>query len=133
MVGHLRHRRHQAGSEEGAAATRLVLGLSAAVGGMAGVMGLVASEPMGWLMIPTAVLVGALAMGASQIAGWSAALMWAGILPEAHAEAMIGPLAMVVGCIAIAIGPSRLLALLQRDVRGTAGERSRDGAWIEEA
>lgn len=133
MVVQTRHRRPHAGSEEAAAATRLVLGLSAAVGGMAGGIGLVAGEPMGWLTMPTAVLVVALATRATAIAGWAAAVMWAGILPEAHAEAMIGPLAMLVSCVTIAIGPSRLLSLVRRDLRGRPGDRSRDSAWIEEA
>jgi hypothetical protein len=133
MVVQMRHRRHHAASEEAVAATRLVLGLSAGVGGMAGGIGLVAGQPMAWLAVPTAVLVGALARGATPVAGWAGAILWAGILPEAHAEAMLGPLAMAVGCVAIAIGPSRLLALLRRDVRGRTADRSRDGAWIEEA
>ena len=133
MAVQLRYPRRHAASEEEAAVTRLVLGMSAAVGGMAGGIGLVGGHPMGWLVIPTTALVIALVAGAVPLAGWAAAVLWAGILPEAHAEAMIGPLIMLVGCAAIAIGPTRLLSLVRQDVRGGAGDRSRDGAWIEEA
>ena len=43
-----------------------------------------AGEPMGWLTMPTAVLVVALATRATAIAGWAAAVMWAGLLPGAQ-------------------------------------------------
>jgi len=113
--------------------TRLVLGLTAAVGGMAGGIGLLAGQPMGWLTIPAAVVVAGLATGFAPLAAWAGLILWAGILPEAHAEAMLGPLLMILACVTIAVGPSRLLSLLRRDVRGPAPDRPGDGAWIEEA
>ena len=113
--------------------TRLVLGLSAAVGGMAGGIGLLAGQPMGWLIVPAAILTAGLATGHSPVAAWAGVVLWSGILPEAHAEAMLGPLLMVLACVTIAIGPARLLSFLRRDVNGPAVERPADGAWIEEA
>jgi hypothetical protein len=133
MVLHsLSHRQRHAGSEEAVAATRLALGLTAAVGGMAGGIGLMAGQPMGWLAIPAAIVAAGLAARFIPLAAWAGVVLWAGILPEAHAEAMLGPLLMILACVAIAVGPSQLLALLRRDVGWTAADRQSDDAWIEE-
>ena len=134
MVLHsLSHRQRHAGSEEAVAATRLVLGLTAAVGGMAGGIGLMSSQPMGWLTIPAAIVVVGLAARFIPLAAWAGVVLWAGILPEAHAEAMLGPLLMILACVAIAVGPSRLLALVRKDVGGPAAGEPPGEAWIEEA
>jgi hypothetical protein len=133
MVALPRRSTRSASSEEGIAATRLILGLSIAVGGMAGGIGLVSGQGMGWLTIPSVAIVAALFLRATPHAGWAATVVWAGLLPEAHAEAMLGPLFMIVACVAIALGPARLLALLRRDVEGRPADRPPDGAWIEEA
>ncbi len=131
MVVTQRPRHRRAASEEMVAATRLVLGLSAAVGSVAGTIGLVTAQPLALLAIPSAILLVCLVLGATPVGAWAAALMWAGILPSAHAEAMLGPLLMIVACAAIAIGPDRLIALAWRDFGGRPGDRQ-DGSGIEE-
>jgi hypothetical protein len=133
MVHSLSQRSRRAASEEAIAVTRLVLGLSAAVGGMAGGIGLLAGQPMGWLIVPAAILTTGLITGFARVAAWAGVVLWAGILPEAHAEAMLGPMLMALACVTIAIGPSRLLSFLRQDVHGRAVEAPADGAWIEEA
>jgi hypothetical protein len=127
-------------SEEAAAATTIVLGLSAAVGGMAGGIGLVSGSALGWLVVPTAVLLASLLTGRVIGAAWSGVVLWAGLLPYAHADAMFGPLLMIVACLAIALGPDRLLAIVLRDldVRAAKPDRERRarrdaGGWIEDA
>jgi hypothetical protein len=127
-------------SEEAAAATTIVLGLSAAVGGMAGGIGLVSGSGLGWLVAPTAVLLAMLATGRIINAAWSGVVLWAGLLPHARADAMLGPLLMIVACLAIALGPDRLLAIVLRDldVRAAKPDRApragRDAVgWIEDA
>jgi hypothetical protein len=120
-------------SEETVAAARVVLGLTIAVGGMAGTIGIVNGQPMGLIAIPSAILLVAILARAVVPAGWAGAVVWAGILPAAHAEAVIGPLAMIAACLAIAIGPERLASLVARDVRGSRPPDDAPGAgWIEE-
>jgi hypothetical protein len=125
------HPEHRAASEEMVAATRLVLGLSAAVGAVAGTIGLVTVQPLALLAIPSAILLVGLVLGALPVAAWAAAAMWAGILPNAHAEAMFGPLLMILACVAIAVGPDRFIALAWRDFGGRPGDRQ-DASGIEE-
>jgi hypothetical protein len=120
-------------SEELQAATRLVLGLSAAVGGMAGLIGWVGAQPTGLLLIPTAALVGALILRARTAASWCGAVLWLLVLPHAHGEAMLGPLLMLVACTAIALGPERFAAMVARDWQGAGRPTSDEPAgWFEE-
>ena len=120
-------------SEEAVAATRVVLALTAAVGGMAGAISFASAGPIAWIVLP---VVGLLLSGLArsrQAAAACGAVVWVGLLPHAHLEAMLGPLAMAAACVAIAVGPDRLAAMVARDFRG---ERA-DGppaptGWIEE-
>ena len=59
--------------------------------------------------------------------------MWATLLPSAHGEALLAPLAMMVLCLAIAIGPDRLVSWVGRNVavRHVVDEPQPAG-WIEE-
>jgi hypothetical protein len=59
--------------------------------------------------------------------------VWATLLPSAQDEALLAPLAMMVLCLAIAIGPERLLSWVGRDAvgHGDADDRASTG-WIEE-
>jgi hypothetical protein len=119
-------------SEERIAATRLVLGLSAAVGGMAGVMGAVGGQPTVWLLIPTIALVAGLLTRAVPVAAWGGVGLWLLVLPHAHAEGMLGPLLMLVACLAIAIGPARLATMVESDWHGSRPGTSEPSGWIED-
>lgn len=131
-VGMGRHA-HLPASEEAVAATRVVLALTAAVGGMAGAISLAAGGPIGWIVVPVAALLLAGIGHSRQVAAACGAVVWAGLLPQAHAEAMLGPLLMVVACVAIAVGPERLAAIVARDFRGDRADESQASVgWIEE-
>lgn len=128
-------------SEEGAAATTIALGLSAAVGGMAGGIGLINGSELGWLVLPTIGLLAGLGIGRRVLAAWAGLALWVGILPHASADAMLGPILMIVVCLAIAIGPDRLLAIVRRDLTDrappsdgrSAPEPAVPAGWIEDA
>lgn len=105
-------------SEEATALTRVVMGLTVAVGGLAGIIGLVSWEPMALLGLPAFALLALLVAGRPVAAAWAAAGFWAAMLPVARGEGMIGPLVMIVVCAAIAVGPDRFSQLVERDVLG---------------
>jgi hypothetical protein len=132
MTAATRQSRRQV-SEETAAAARVVLALTIAVGGLAGTIGIVTGQPMALIAIPSGILLIAILVRAVVPAGWAGAAVWAGILPAAHAEAMVGPLVMIAVCLAIAVGPERLASLVARDFRGRRTTHDApDTGWIEE-
>jgi hypothetical protein len=132
-------------SEEAVAAARVVLGLTVGVGGMAAGIGAATGATVPFVALPTLVLViclGWIAVTerwrdrAVSLAGLAGVGVWAVLLPEAHGEAMLAPLSMIVLCLAIALGPDRLLAWIGRDIRGRpapeAPEAPASEGWIEE-
>ena len=128
-----RRRSRSPASEEAIAAVRVVLALTIAVGGMAAVMGAGTGLPLIVAAVPTVALVIALMIGAVPLAGWAGVAVWAVLLPSAHGEAILAPLAMIALCLAIAIGPERLTSWIGRDVSGRNAEDERkDEGWIEE-
>jgi len=128
-----RRRSRSPASEEAIAAVRVILALTIAVGGMAAVMGAGTGLPLIVAAVPTVALVIALMIGAVPLAGWAGVAVWAVLLPSAHGEAILAPLAMIALCLAIAIGPERLTSWIGRDVSGRNAEDERkDEGWIEE-
>ena len=120
-------------SEEAVAAARVVLGLTIGVGLMAAAMGAATQAPIVVIALPTLVLLVAVARGIVPLAGWAGVAVWTVLLPSAHDEALLAPLAMIVLCLAIAIGPERMLSWIGRDVVGRAEvESRRPEGWIEE-
>jgi hypothetical protein len=120
-------------SDEAAAGARVVLGLTIGVGAMAAAMGAATDGLIMVIAAPTLVLLVALVRGNVALAGWAGMAVWATLLPSAHDEALLAPLAMIVLCLAIAIGPERLLSWIGRDAVGLrdADDRLSNG-WIEE-
>lgn len=120
-------------SEEAAAGARVVLAFTIGVGAMASAMGAATSQPIVVIAAPTLMLLVALVRGSVPLAGWAGVAVWATLLPSAHDEALLAPLAMIVLCLAIAIGPDRMLAWLDRDAVGRheVGDGHPRG-WIEE-
>lgn len=113
---------------------RVVLGLTIAVGAMAAAFGAASGGPIVLVALPTAVLLAAHLRGAETLAGWLGAAVWISILPSAHGEALLAPLAMIVLCLAVAFGPARLLSWVGYDLIGhREDEVSRPArGWIEE-
>jgi hypothetical protein len=128
-----RRRSGRQASEEAVAAARVVLGLTIGVGGMAAIMGAGSDQLLVVIVIPTIVLAAAVMRGVLPLAGWAGAAVWAVLLPSAHGEAILAPLAMVVLCLAIAIGPDRLTSWVGHDFAGLHdGDGRAPHGWIEE-
>jgi hypothetical protein len=126
-----RPRSHAPVSEEALAAARVVLGMTVGVGGMAALIGWGSDQPIAVIALPVVVLVIAIVRGAVPVAGWAGVAVWATLLPSAHGEALLAPIAMIVLCLAIAIGPDRLGSWVGRDVAGRRRDDEPEG-WIEE-
>jgi len=128
-----RRRSGRPASDEAVAAARVVLGLTIGVGGMAAIMGAGSDQLLVIIALPTIVLVVALLRRAVPVAGWAGAGVWAALLPSAQGEAILAPLAMVVLCLAIAIGPDRLASWIGHDFAGLRDDEGRaPEGWIEE-
>jgi hypothetical protein len=111
------------------ALVRLVFGLTIAVGTVATAM-IAATGDVPLLGLPTLVLLAWLVAGASVAgAAWAAAAVWLVLAPIARGEALLAPLAMFVLCLAIALGPERLLSWLAHDL--APGRAAADEGWIE--
>ena len=120
-------------SEEAAAAARVVLGLTVAVGGLAALIGWVNDDSIAVIALPVLVLLLAIVRGAISVAGWTGVAVWATLLPSAHGEALLAPIAMMVLCLAIAIGPDRLGSWVGRNVAVRhAADEPQPAGWIEE-
>jgi F0F1-type ATP synthase assembly protein I len=129
-----RRPRGRAVSDEADAFVRVVLGLTIAVGAMTAAFGAASGGPIVLVALPTVVLLAARVRGSDALAGWLAATVWIALLPFAHGEALLAPLAMIVLCLAVALGPARLLSWVGYDL---IGHREDDvprpaGGWIEE-
>lgn len=120
-------------SEEATAAARVVLGLTVGVGGMAAVIGWGSEDSIVVIALPVLVLLIAIVLGAVAVAGWAGVAVWATLLPSAHGEALLAPIAMMVLCLAIAIGPDQLGSWVGRNVAVRHDvEESQTAGWIEE-
>jgi len=120
-------------SEEASAAARVILGMTVAVGGLAALIGWGNEESIALIALPVLVLVIAIVRGAVGVAGWAGVAVWATLLPYAHGEALLAPIAMMVLCLATAIGPDGLASWVGRNVAvGHHVDESRTAGWIEE-
>lgn len=112
-------RARSATADEAQAATRSVLGLTAGVGAMAAVTAAATGEPLAVVAVPTVVLLVLLRRtGPSSAAGYAAGAVWLAFLPHAGDEALLVPLVMASACLAIALGPDRLLRWIHDDFAG---------------
>jgi hypothetical protein len=120
-------------SEEAAAGMRVVLGLTIGAGAMVAAIGAATEQPIVVIAAPTLVLLLTVMRGNVPLAGWAGIAVWATLMPSAHHEALLAPLAMIALCLAIAIGPERMLSWIGRDAVGhhDADDRHPQG-WIEE-
>ena len=122
----------QDGGEERAALFGVLVAVSAATGGMWTVIEAVHGVvPLA--VVPTVVLVATLAARARRASAWSAATVWLTILPMADGIAILAPLLMIGLCVAMAVGPDRVLDWIRDEWSGR--EPTTDGvatAWIED-
>ena len=123
-------RRRAARSEEGAAADSVVLFVSVVVGGMVTLFESIHDVPL-LVAVATLVLAATLVARADAAQPWAAAVLWATILVRTEGMAIIPPLMMIVLCLALALGPERLLEAIRSDWGGVPTSKPPDG-WIEE-
>ena len=125
-------RRRTAYSEDAEAVVRALLGLTAGAGAFAAA-GAAATGQLPLIGLPTVALLGLLLAGASMsLAGYAAGSVWVLLLPAASGEGLLVPLTMIVLCLAIAVGPDRLLSWMAHDAAPGSAPRVEDRGWIEE-
>jgi len=125
-------RRRTAYGEDAEALVRAIIALTAAVGAFAAV-GAAALGQLPLIGLPTVVLLGSLLVGAPiAVAASSAGIIWLALLPMASGETLVVPLSMVVLCLAIAVGPERLLSWLASDAAPQPIADPGEVGWIEE-
>jgi hypothetical protein len=124
--------RRTAYSEDAEAVVRALLGLTTGVGAFAAA-GAAATGQLPLIALPTLALLGLLLTGASIApVGYAAASIWVFLLPAASGEGHLVPLTMIVLCLALAVGPDRLLSWMARDAAPGSTPRVEDRGWIEE-
>jgi len=124
--------RRTAYSEDAEAVVRALFGLTAGVGGFA-VAGSVSTDQIPLIAIPTLALLGCLVLGASVALSASAAAgTWLILVPSVSGEGLLVPMTMMVACLAIAVGPDRLLSWVASDATPTPVAPLADVGWIEE-
>jgi hypothetical protein len=123
-------RRPVARSEEGAAARSVVLLVSVVVGALITLFESIDAVPIGVAMATLALAL-ALAARTDAIQPWVAALLWATLLVGAEGLGVVPPAMMVSVCVALALGPDRVLEWAAEDWGGRATPEPESG-WIEE-
>ena len=124
--------RHTAYSEDAEAVVRALFGLTVGVGGFA-TAGAVSTGEVPLIALPTLAVLACLLLRTSiAVAAFAAATTWAILLPTVSGEGLLVPVMMVVGCLAIAVGPERLLAWVARDATPTPAAPLPEVGWIEE-
>ena len=124
-------RRPAARSEEGEAAERVVIFVTAAVGAMVTVFESVVAMPL-LVALATLALAATMALRARKLAPWAAMAVWATLLLRTEGWAILPPLLMIVLCLALAVGPDRLLDWVGEEWVGRR-KRQEPGGWIEDA
>ena len=118
--------------EDAEAVVRALLGLTAGAGAFAAAAA-ASTGQLPLIGLPTLALLGLLLARAP--ISWpasAAASVWLLLLPAASSEGILVPLTMLVVCIALAIGPDRLLSWVARDAAPGSEPRVEDRGWIEE-
>jgi len=93
------------------AASSVVLAVTAGVGVMI-VLLFAAQGMVNPVAVPTAALLVSIGRHAVVASAWFSLVAWAMLLPLALGMAIVAPLMMIVICLALAIGPERVLAWL---------------------
>lgn len=129
-----RLRRSSPMGEEERAASSVVLAVTATVGVMLVLLSAVQGS-LAPIAFPTAALLVGMAHRNPVASAWCALVAWLTLLPIAAGSAVVAPLLMVVICLALAIGPDRLLAWAETHMRlglPRAGSDPATAGWIED-
>jgi hypothetical protein len=118
--------------EDAEAVVRALFGLTAGVGAFA-TAGAVSTGELPLIAIPTLALLGSLLLRTSiVVAASAAASVWLILLPMVSGEGLLVPAMMLVMCVAIAVGPDRMLAWAASDAAPALDPPAPGGGWIEE-
>ena len=124
--------RRTAYGEDAQAVVRALLGLTAGAGAFAAAAA-ASTGQLPLIGLPTLALLGFLLARAPIAWPASAAVgVWVLLLPTASGEGILVPLAMIVACLALALGPDRLLSWVAVDAAPGSVPRVDDRGWIEE-
>ena len=116
------------------AASSVVLALTAGVGVMIVLLSAVQGV-VNPIVFPTAGLIVGICRDAPVASAWFALVAWVTLVPLALGMAIVAPLRMIVVCLALAIGPERVLAWAETHVRlgpPRAGADPATAGWIED-
>jgi hypothetical protein len=134
-TGMLSRLRRTSGVGEGErAASSVVLAVTAGVGVMIVLLS-AAQGDLSPIVLPTAGLLVGIGRHAPVASAWFALVAWMTLLPLALGVAIVAPLMMIVVCLALAIGPERVLAWAETHLRLTTPRGDTDQAmagWIED-
>ena len=125
-------RAHASPGEDVQVVERGLLGLTAAVCLQAGVMSALVGDPLAIIIVPAFVVLALLARGSIVPAAYVGGAAWTLLLPHAAGVAVIVPLGLAVGCLAIAIGPGRMLDWVREDWGGRESPDDASRGWFEE-
>ena len=120
--------------EEERAASSVVLAVTAAVGVMLVLLSAVHGT-FAPIAVPTAALLIAMARRAPEASAWCALVAWSTLLPMGDGTGVIAPVLMILICLALAIGPDRVLAWIEAHVRLGSSATTTDPqamGWIED-
>ena len=116
--------RRTAYGEDAQAVVRALLGLTAGAGAFAAAAA-ASTGQLPLIGLPTLALLGFLLARAPIAWPASAAVgVWVLLLPTASGEGILVPLAMIVACLALALGPDRLLSWVAVDAAPGSGAAS---------
>jgi hypothetical protein len=118
-------------SDEGAAVVRVVMAVTAASAAMLGLLQVVDETPP-VVLAPALLLLVTLARGNRPVDAWAAGAVWAVMLPLAAGIAILAPILMLAICVAIAVGPERIIEWIRGDWSGRASTPPARTGWIEE-
>jgi hypothetical protein len=100
-------RRTSAMGEEELAAASALLAVSAATGVMVAMFAGIDGE-LSLMLVPSLLLLGAMAAHRTIASAWAAVAIWVLLLPMATGSAIVAPLMMGSLCATLAIGPDRV-------------------------
>lgn len=118
--------------EDAAAVVRALFGLTAGVGAFAAA-GAASTGQLPLIVVPTLALLCSLVLRTPIVlAASAAASVWLILLPMVSGEGLLVPAMMLALCLAIAVGPDRLLSWLASDAAPALDPPAPGGGWIEE-
>jgi hypothetical protein len=118
-------------AEEVEAGERGILGLTAAVGSMAAAASAARGDALWLVIVPTASLLALLLARRTPAAAVAGVAVWLCFVGHASGEALVVPLAMALVCLALAVGPDRVVGILGAVTLRT-DEGGGPGGWIED-